>query len=68
MPIVELFHLDWNSTLCVCVFCSEGVLHTEELLEVCVCVCVCGAEDVAGSLSQCYQDQSSGLNAPRGTC
>ena len=39
--------------MCVCVFCSEGVLHREELLKVCVWKWRC-----CRSLSQCYQDQS----------
>lgn len=53
--------------VCVCVaFCRELVLHRLEFL---YSKCALNTEDVgddAGSLSQCYQDQS--LNAPENTC
>lgn len=53
--------------MCVCVaFCRELVLHRLEFL---YSKCALNTEDVgddAGSLSQCYQDQS--LNAPENTC
>lgn len=52
--LLSVIHRDRYSTLCVCVFSAVRVSFTEKsVLEVCLKV-----KMFAGSLSQCYQDQS----------